>query len=164
MEWPARYFQEKGFTLIELLVAVAIGGILFSGGLAAYRGIGEKQTVKQAGISFQSKLRLFQQKALAGEKPDECDVFGEVLEGYQVSWESPTSYIMTAVCSISSPTENTINLVENVAFGGSFQTIFFPVLKSELTGAQIVTLTNDTFYYQVEIESTGVIRGEMLEI
>ena len=164
MQRPARYFQKKGFTLIELLVAVAIGGILFSGGLAAYRGIGEKQTVKQAGISFQSKLRLFQQKALAGEKPSECDIPGEILEGYSVRWISLTSYIMTAVCSITSPTENTINLVENVVFGGNFGTIFFPVLRSELTGAQVITLTNGTFNYEVEIESTGVIRGEMLEI
>jgi len=164
MRGPARYFQKKGFTLIELLVAIAIGGILFSGGLAAYRGIGEKQTVKQAGISFQSKLRLFQQKALAGEKPSECDIPGEILEGYRVDWESSTSYIMTAVCSITSPTENTINLVENVAFGGNFGTIFFPVLRSELTGAQVITLTNGTFSYEVEIQSTGVIKGEMLEI
>jgi len=153
----------RGFTLIELLVAVAIGGILFSGGLAAYRGIGEKQTVKQAGITFQSKLRLWQQKALAGEKPVDCT---GTFEGYEVGYSSISSYTVTAVCRISDADSNTVNLIEGVSFSSSFSPsiIIFPVLKSELTGAQTITLTNGTFSYEVEIESTGVIRGEMLEI
>jgi len=153
----------RGFTLIELLVAVAIGGILFSGGLAAYRGIGEKQTVKQAGITFQSKLRLWQQKALAGEKPVDCT---GAFEGYEVSYSSITSYTVTAACRISDADSNIVNLIEGVEFSSGFSpsTIIFPVLKSELTGAQTITLTNGTFSYEVEIESTGVIRGEMLEI
>jgi len=53
--------KPAGFTLIEILVTVVISGILFGGGIAAFRGIGARQNLKQAGIEFQSNLRAFQQ-------------------------------------------------------------------------------------------------------
>lgn len=154
--------DKRGFTLIELLIAVAIGAVLFSGGLAAYRGMGERQSLKQGGRIFQSNLRLFQQKALAGEKPTDCELV--IFEGFEVSFANKTSYSARPVCGGAMPTGKTYSLPEEVEFGDVPETIFFPVLRSELTGAQTITLGIGGFYYDVEIESTGVIRGKMREI
>ena len=147
-----------GFTLIEILVAVMIGAVLFSGGLAAYRGIGEKQEVKQAGVSFQTNLRLFQKKALAGEKPVGCT--GSLI-GFRVSWDDVDSYIMQADCQTTDPISNPIDLGENITFIGSFD-VFFPVLRAQVTGAGVITLTNGTFSYAVTVSPNGVIEGSLL--
>lgn len=157
-----RLARRSGFTLIELMIAVVIGSVLFSGGLAAYRGFGDRQTLKQAGATFQSNLRLFQQKALSGEKPSEC-LAGDVFEGLEVSYVNETSYLATSICQVAIPDGETFILAEEVEFLGiGWDTIFFPVLRSELTGAQTITLNLSSFSYQVVIESSGVIRGEML--
>lgn len=153
----------RGFTLIELLVAVAIGMVLVAGGLAAYRGTGERQALKQAGISFQTNLKMFQQKVLSGEKPADCGP-ADIYEGFEVSYVNATSYTATPICQIATPAGRTYTLPEEVEFMAAFSpnTIFFPVLKSVLTGAQTITLTSGSFSYEVVIESSGVIRGEML--
>jgi len=158
-----RLARRSGFTLIELMIAIAIGSVLFSGGLAAYRGFGDRQTLKQAGATFQSNLRLFQKKALSGEKPSEC-LSGDVFEGLEVSYVNETSYLATPICQAAIPGGETFILAEDVEFlvDWSSSPIFFPVLRSELTGAQTITLRLDSFSYQVVIESSGVIRSEML--
>jgi prepilin-type N-terminal cleavage/methylation domain-containing protein len=149
-----------GFTLIELLVAVAIGAILVAGGLAAYRGIGEKQTLKQAGLELETNLRSVQKKALSGEKPTGCS---GVLQGFRVKYKSSTSYAVQADCSLTNSPEQEFNLPEGVEFSAAFsEDIFFPVLKSGLIGAQTLTLQSDSFSYQVIVGSSGVIQGEML--
>jgi len=157
-----RLAHRPGFTLIELMIAVVIGAVLFSGGLAAYRGFGDRQTLKQAGATFRSNLRLFQQKALSGEKPSEC-LADDVFEGFEVSYVNETSYLAAPICQSAIPDGETFMLAEEVEFlGVGWDTIFFPVLRSELTGAQTITLSLSSFSYQVVIESSGVIRGEML--
>jgi prepilin-type N-terminal cleavage/methylation domain-containing protein len=155
----------KGFTLIELMITVAIGGILISAAIAAYRGLGEKQKVKQAGVSFQTNLKSYQQKALAGQKPAECDS-DDTLTGYQVEYVDDQTYSVKAICAINDPAAANIALAEGVSFAVVFNPvqIFFPVLRSEAVGAQTITITStdSNYSYQVEIESSGVIRGQML--
>jgi len=159
-----RLAHRPGFTLVELMIAVVIGSVLFSGGLAAYRGFGDRQTLKQAGATFQSNLRLFQQKALSGKKPSEC-LAGDVFEGVEVSYVNETSYLATPICQVERPGGETFILPEEVEFlGVGWDTIFFPVLRSELAGAQTITLSLTSFSYDVIIEPSGVIRGEMREI
>jgi len=151
----------RGFTLIELMVAVTIGMVLVAGGLAAYRGTGERQTLKQAGISFQTNLKMFQQKVLSGEKPADCGP-ADIYEGFEVSYVDTASYTATPICQEAMPAGRTYTLPEEVKFGAwSPTTIFFPVLKSVLTGAQTITLISGSFFYDVVIEPSGVIRGEM---
>ncbi|MCG2692255.1 prepilin-type N-terminal cleavage/methylation domain-containing protein, partial [Microgenomates group bacterium] len=147
-----------GFTFIELLIALMISGILFSGGIAAYRGIGVRQDLKQAGIEFQSNLRLIQEKTLSSKKPTECDV----LLGYEVSYVDDNTYSMKPVCQNGASVSTDIDLQEGISFGGVFSKISFFVLKAEITGAQTITLTSSSLQYQVIIESSGVIRGGML--
>ena len=155
--------MRKGFTLIELMIAVVISGLLLTGALAAYRGLNTKQVVKQAGISFQTDLKSYQQKALAGTKPEECGA-GDSIEGYQVSYVDEDSFSVVAVCSLGQPAATEGNLPQGVEFQAVFNPsdIFFPVLVSEVSGAQTIILTNDTYSYQVIIEPSGVIRGQML--
>ena len=152
-----------GFTLVELMITVVISGLLFSGALTAYRGLSARQVVKQAGISFQTDLKSYQQKALAGTKPIAC-VAGDTIAGYQVSYVDEDSYSVVAVCSLGLPAVAEVNLPQGVEFQVAFNPgdIFFPVLVANITGAQTIVLTKDTYSYQVIIEPSGVIRGQML--
>jgi len=152
--------KRNGFTLIELLVAVCIGMILTAGGLAAYRGFGERQALIQAGLKLESNLRLVQKKAFSGEKPSECSE--ATLNGFWLSSDSNSSYKIEVECSgVRSTVGDEIMLSDEITFStGSFE-IFFPVLKSMVTGATI-TLQFDTFSYEVIVEDSGVIRGKLL--
>lgn len=153
--------MKSGFTLIELLIAVTIGGVLIGAALAAYRGMGAKQQVKQAGISFRSDLKSYQQKALAGQKPEECT---GSLDGYQVSGIDSNSFSVTAVCPAGAPVATEFDLPGEVVFEAAFNPaeIFFPVLAGAVDGAQTIVLTQGDYSYQVVVEASGVIRGEML--
>jgi len=160
---PIRCSMKKpaGFTLIEILVTVVISGILFGGGIAAFRGIGARQNLKQAGIEFQSNLRSFQQKALSSEKPSDCS---GTLDGFRVQFDPDlTSYSVKAECSTNDGLEIEFSLTEGVKFTSEFSDMVFYTLKAEVEGApQTITLTNGSLQYQVIIESSGVIRGGML--
>lgn len=153
--------MKRGFTLIELLIAVVISGILIGAAMAAYRGQGAKQKVKQAGVSFQTNLKSYQQKALAGQKPEECT---GSLDGYQVSGIDSNSFSVTAVCQTGAPVATEFDLPGEVVFQAAFNPaeIFFPVLSGAVDGAQTIVLTQGDYSYQVVVEASGVIRGEML--
>ncbi|MCX6816491.1 MAG: type II secretion system protein [Candidatus Beckwithbacteria bacterium] len=146
-----------GFTLVELLVVVAISAVLFGGGLAAYRGIGDKQAVKQNGATFLSNLRSVQQKALASEKPTDCGT--NPFKGYRVNTSHSSYYTVTAWCV--GGVAKKIDLTDGVEFVDPFN-IYFQVLKAEVLGAQTVTLSKGTTSYEVTIEQRGVISGELL--
>ena len=143
------------------MITVVISSVLLTGALAAYRGLGAKQLVKQAGVSWQTDLKSYQQKALAGTKPVACDA-NDTLEGYQVSHIDNDSFSVAAVCSIASPEATEFNLPQGVEFQAVFSDIFFPVLSSEVTGAQTIVLIKNPYSYQVILEPSGVIRGQML--
>lgn len=153
----------RGFTMIELLISVVIGGILLNALLASYRGIGKKQTVKQAGISFQTDLKSYQQKALTGTKPVECDA-SETLIGYKIEYIDSRSYRVKALCSVSEIELGVVNLPETVSFSSAFNpgVIVFPVLNPAVIGSQTIELTNSAYQYEVVLEPSGVIRGQML--
>lgn len=155
--------MKSGFTLIELLISVAIGGVLLGAAIASFRGLGTKQQVKQAGIGFTSDLKSFQQKAAAGQKPDQCSGT-DTLTGYRVRYVDTNTYSVKAVCQINNPTATNVDLPNEVVFSASFNPvqIVFPVLGGQVTGAQTIILEKDTYRYQVMIETFGVIRGEML--
>ena len=151
----------RGFTLIELLISVAISGILISAALASYRGMSAKQQAKQAGIGLVSDLKNYQQKALAGQKPSVCTV---ALQGYQVTYVDSNSYSVKALCPPGGPAATEVSLPNEVVFSAAFNPvqIVFPVLGGQVTGAQTIIVEKDPYQYQVTIEASGVIRGEML--
>ncbi len=152
----------RGFTLIELIVTVTIGLILVASSLVAYRGMGEKESVKQEGISFQTNLRSFQQKAVATEKPVGCEGF---FQGYRVVVDADLDkYSVTAECATSNGDTTDFELSNGVEFSGAFSDIIFYPLSAELLGAQTITLLSQdgSYTYQVIIEEAGVIRGGLL--
>lgn len=148
-----------GFTLIELLVSVSIGLILVLGGLAAYKGMGSKQIVKQEGTTFKTNLKSFQQKAMSGEKPVGCIS----LQNYTVAWVNPNSYSVQAVCLTNSGDETTLTLDEEVVFDADFGEIEFLTLKTWIDNAPfVIILGSESYEYEVNIEQSGLISGQML--
>jgi len=150
----------QGFTLIELIVAVAIGAVLIAGGMAAYKGVGEKQNLKQAGLEFKTNLTSTQKKALSGEKPSGCT---GSLESFEVDYVSESEYSVQANCSVFSPEAEGVSLPEEVSFSAPFSTITFPVLSAGLSGGQTIVISSDSFSYQVVVEPSGVIEGDFYE-
>ncbi|MFH0943152.1 MAG: prepilin-type N-terminal cleavage/methylation domain-containing protein [Candidatus Beckwithbacteria bacterium] len=154
--------QMPGFSLIELMVVAVISGVLFSGGIVAYRSISGKQQVKQAGISFQTNLRLFQQRALAGEKPAECTTADKFL-GYEVSYVAEDSYSVSPLCEGKVTTAVSWTLDNEVIFTAPWpESLRFNNLRSDVDGAQTIYLSKIglSYSYQVVIEPSGVIRSE----
>jgi len=95
--------RNTGYTLIEILVAITIIGILFSVGYANFRSFSQRQVVLNAAKSLQGDLRLAQQMALSGQKPqgsDALDCLTNSLDGIQfgMTTSAPYLYRLRAVC------------------------------------------------------------------
>ena len=161
MRLPAPRF---GFTLIEMMVVITISGILVAGGLAAYKGISEKENLKQAGLTLESNLKLAARRAQAGEKPENCS--GN-LTSFSVSavGSDVTKYQVQAKCSTGDATAVEYVLGDGVEFQSVINPpIDFWPLRNGVTGGQTLTLTtiSGSFSYQVVVEASGVIRGGLL--
>ncbi len=94
-------FQEKGFTLIELLIVIMTLALLFGLGYANYRGFQRRQVLEGAVRTVRADLRLAQELALAGKKPDTtpnntCET--SVLIGYTFRRQSNSAYLIQAHC------------------------------------------------------------------
>lgn len=94
---PTRY---KAYTLIEILVGLTIIGIIFGFGYVAFRDFARRQTVSGAGKELMGDLRLAQQQALSGIKPDDqkCNS-PQNLTGISFQVVSSQSYTIEALCS-----------------------------------------------------------------
>ena len=113
-------------------------------------------------MSFQTNLRAFQQKALSGEKPVGC--LGS-LEDFRVEADVGLSmYTVKAECSITDGPVTEFDLIDGVLFDVAFSDIVFYTLKSEVDGAQVVSINSSggSYIYQVTIESGGVIQGQLI--
>lgn len=132
--------------------------ILFGGGLAAFRGVEAKQNLKQAGIEFQSNLRLIQEKNLSSQKPTGCDV----LLGYEVSWVDGNTYSMKPTCQNGAVIITEVDLPEGISFTANFGEISFFVLQAEVNNKTIILENSGGLQYEVMIENKGVIKGVML--
>ena len=87
--------KTAGFTLIELLLAMGIMTLLFGLGYSNYRDFSRRQQLESAYRELYADLRQAQQNALTGDKPEGC----VTLNGYQVRWNSATSYVVEALCT-----------------------------------------------------------------
>ena len=160
MRLPAFRF---GFTLIEMMVVIAISGILVAGGLAAYKGISEKENLKQAGLTLESNLKLAARRAQAGEKPGDCS--GSLTSFTVSAGTDNTKYQVQALCSQQNAAAVEYVLGDGIQFQQVFTTpIDLLPLRNGVTGGQTITLTTTSgaFSYQVIVENSGVIRGGLL--
>lgn len=90
----------KGYTFIEVLVGLVIITLIFAFGYAGFREFARRQTIISAVRSLKGELRLAQEQALAGKKPDDVNCNApNTLQGYYFRVTSSTSYKIEALCS-----------------------------------------------------------------
>ena len=104
MKFLPRY--TSAYTLIEVLVALTIIGFLFGFGYVSFRDFSRRQSLAGAAKNLQGDLRLTQEQALAGQKPDDpfCNS-PNLLDSYGFDVVSANEYKIEIFCT-----------------GGSFQT------------------------------------------
>lgn len=90
----------SAYTLIEILVGLTIIGLIFSFGFVNFRDFSRRQEILSIARALKGDLRLAQEQALAGKKPDgvECGV-GTTLSGYRLNVVTGANYVIEAVCS-----------------------------------------------------------------
>jgi len=65
----------SAYTLIEILVSILIIATLFGIGYANFRAYARRQAVISVARQVEADLKLAQELALSGNKPDDCTVF-----------------------------------------------------------------------------------------
>lgn len=89
-----------GYTLIEVLVGLVIVTLIFSFGYVGFREFARRQTIISAVRSVKGELRLAQEQALAGKKPDHVNCNSpNRLQGYYFRVTSTTTYKIEALCT-----------------------------------------------------------------
>lgn len=135
----------KGYTLVELLIGLSIIGIIFSVGLAGYREFSRRQALTGVSKQLKADLRLAQQLALTGQKPDgvSCDT----LDGYLFSRVDSNTYQILADCSGVSPhIYKEVDLGSNITITSTNATVTFKVLGqgTDLVASNTLTLTHSS--------------------
>lgn len=137
----------NGYTLVELLIGITIVSIIFGVGLAGYRDFSRRQALTGVSKQLKGDLRLIQQLALTGQKPEgvSCDT----LNSYTFSRTSSSTYDLIANCKsstgvASSPIFKTVDLGTSVTFTSTNATIAFKVLGqgTDLSATNTITLTH----------------------
>jgi len=86
-----------GYTLIEVLIYLSIIGLLFSVGYASFRDFSRRQELSGAIKLIQGDLRLAQENASSGQKPESCSNLTS-LDGFEFIIASNTEYKIRANC------------------------------------------------------------------
>lgn len=155
---PKRFFN-TGYTLIEILVTLTILSIAFSVGYANLRDYSRKQALEGFARQFRSNIRLAQENAIAGKKPEDCSV----LDGYKVTFTS-SSYSVEPVCSpelattpvtVSNPLEVVTSPSTNPPTNFTFKALSSGVTFSTGSTSQIITLTQSRTNNSVTITITS---------
>ncbi|HJY98634.1 MAG TPA: prepilin-type N-terminal cleavage/methylation domain-containing protein [Patescibacteria group bacterium] len=156
-------YKLSGYTLIEILVGLTIIGLLFGIGYVNFRDFSRRQAIAGAGKLIQGDLRIAQQLALVGQKPDQSCI----LTGYNFDVDSAArSYSIYALCETGPATEvtKTVTLPPGIQIAApSPNPILFKVLGTgtNLTsGTADIVLTQDLTanQYTVTVGSGGEIR------
>lgn len=92
----------SAYTLIEILVSLTIIGVLFGVGYVSFRNFARRQAVVGAAKVLQGDLRLAQQMALSGTKPDELNCSTKSLDGiwFGITTSPPYFYRIRAICGL----------------------------------------------------------------
>lgn len=114
----------KGYTLIELLVVITVGIIIFSVGIAGYREFSRRQALTGISKQLKANLRLAQQLALTGQKPEGLNC--TKLDGYTFSRLSATEYQLIANCSNANHVIKDVELPQDTTLSAG--SVIFKVL------------------------------------
>lgn len=168
--------KNLGFTLVEMLVTISIMLMITGGGIAAFIGFNDKQSVQVAVKDLQTLLRAAQTKAKVGENAEICrtNYLPTVLNlrSYRVYMDSDTSTaILYAVCTdqkfapfgrVEYVERSRISFDSNVTAriqGGGDIDVEFLSLLGGVDGAGVIEISGlDSNVYDFEITSSGEIR------
>ncbi len=157
---------ENAYTLIELLIVIMIMSVLFTIGYIGYRDYARRQVVAGVVKQIQGDLRLTQQMALSGQKPNEkgcANYTGLALDGvyFGITNNPKPLYRIRAVCGndqTTYPIIKEVNLPDGIVFDFSdvtYNPIVFKVLGQGTSipagETAVITLT------QTGTENVGTI-------
>lgn len=92
--------KRNAYTLIELLVVIVIMAIIFSITIGNFRDYQARRTLDNAANQVRSDLRLAQERAKAGQKPDPSTYTCGALIGHAlIAAGGTSSYYLSPVCS-----------------------------------------------------------------
>ncbi len=161
---PTKIFRKfnrinHGFSLVELLIAASILGLLTTFGLARFHQFNRRQILSQAAQELRNNLRLAQEKALAGEKPNGWCTTG-YLQGYRLSFVSTVTYVIDAVCSVGDPRQvKSFKLLDSVTGPADGANVLFKVLAQGVDEEKTFTLNSTSAGDEsVTVTKTGEIK------
>jgi prepilin-type N-terminal cleavage/methylation domain-containing protein len=155
--------SKNGYTLIEVLVGLTIITLIFTFGYAGFREFARRQLVTSAIRSLKGELRLAQEQAFAGKKPDNANCNSpNTLRGYYFRVTSSTTYQIEALCSggVVSVKEVEITSPLNISTP-SPNPILFKILGE---GTNIDTSATITISLPETSQSTDVVISQTGEI
>ncbi|EKE05833.1 MAG: hypothetical protein ACD_19C00176G0055 [uncultured bacterium] len=129
--------NSKGYTLIELLVVITISIIVFGVGLAGYREFSRRQALTGILKQVKADLRLAQQLALTGQKPETC----AKLIGYTFTATS-SNYKIIASCSGGSVENKSADMPVNTTISAGSLTFKILGQGTSLSSSLTFTITN----------------------
>lgn len=138
---------KKGYTIIEILVALSITGIIFGSGFVSFRDFSRRQLLNGTVRSLKTDLRLAQEYALIGKKPDDAKCNEpNFLYGYRFFVRTSSQYIIRAYCSPVPGQVNVkiVDLPSDISISApSTNPITFNALGegTDLTGDVTITVT-----------------------
>lgn len=101
---------KSGYTLVEILIGLTIISIVFSIGVASYREFSRRQELNGYIKKTISDIRLIQQKALSGQKPDASLGSCTRLDAYSLVTNGGSSYSIVANCVNGNVTIKSVDL------------------------------------------------------
>ncbi len=141
----------EGFTIIELLISMSIILLLGGGVLAAFNNFNENQKVKETALTLKSNLRLAQNKAIAGKKPEGCGA----LNGFTASFTA-SSYTVQARCDgVPTGGSLTTSLPSGISFVPVPAAFTFSVLTGRIASNITLTVTGLSKSYSVAVTESG---------
>ncbi len=168
-ELKKRIFLSKsgaGYTLIEILVGLTIVGLLFGFGFVSFRDFSRRQSLAGSAKRIQGDLRLAQESALSGKKPDDFNCNPpNVLSSYSFKVYGASNYKIEANCTAGAVVIKNVDLAADISISTpSPNPIMFKVLGEGTNipagGSATLTLTqegtNKTF--DITVSASGEIK------
>jgi len=158
---------KKGYTLIEILVGLTIIGLIFSFGFVSFREFSRRQALQGAGKTMIGDLRLAQQMANSGEKPDDIGCQSpNILNGYNFRVNSTSNYTVEAVCNGTTLVEiKSVDLPTDISTSTpSTNPVFFKVIGqgNNLTAGNparfTLSQTGSTTTFSFTVSASGRIQ------